>query len=230
MKKKRSSRLQTQLRLLVLFAVLAAFPAAAQERGFISYLEGEVTVRRQGDRLSAEIGTGLLAGDAVSTGPEALAILSLAGRGEVKLRESTEMSIDSLGTRMSVTLRSGGIFSRIRKLFGNEEYEVMTPSMVAGVRGTEFFVAYGRKIEDQYDVWLCVNEGAVEVALPAAGAAAVVEEGEGINILGGNRLTEPKFYPWTEKLNWNMEPENGKVRDTTDLDEAYADLLDQDYD
>jgi len=106
----------------------------------------------------------------------------------------------------------------------------MTPSMVAGVRGTEFFVAYGRKIEDEYDVWLCVNDGAVEVALPEVGSSAVVEEGEGINILGGNRLTEPEFYPWTEKLNWNMEPEKGDVRDTTDLDEAYADLLDQDYD
>lgn len=224
MKKKRP------LWFLLFFAVLALYAAGAAEKGLISYMEGEVTVRRQGGRISAEIGTELSAGDVVSTGPGALAILSLSDRGEVKLRESTEMSIDSLGTRTAVTLQRGGIFSRIRKLFGSEDYEVLTPSMVAGVRGTEFFVAYGRKIEDQYDVWLCVNEGAVEVALPAEEAAVVVEEGEGINILGGNRLTEPKFYPWTEKLNWNMEPESGEVRDTTDLDEAYADLLDQDYD
>ena len=224
MKKKRP------LWLLLFFAVLALYAAGAEENGFISYMEGEVTVSRQGGLIPAEIGTALSAGDAVSTGPDALAILSLAGRGEVKLRESTEMYIDSLGTRTAVTLQSGGIFSRIRKLFGSEEYEVMTPSMVAGVRGTEFFVAYGRKIEDEYDVWLCVNDGAVEVALPEVGSSAVVEEGEGINILGGNRLTEPKFYPWTEKLNWNMEPEKGDVQDTTDLDEAYADLLNQDYD
>ena len=57
-----------------------------------------------------------------------------------------------------------------------------------------------------------------------------VEEGEGINILAGLRATEPRFFPWTLKLNWNFDPDSGKIVDKTDLDAAYADLLDQDYD
>ena len=211
-----------------ILALIVSLTAAAED--IVSYLEGEVTIRRQGNPLSAEIGTELFAGDIVSTEAGALAILSIAGRGDVKLRESTDLAIDSLGSRTAVTLNRGGLFSRMRKLIGDEEYAVMTPSMVAGVRGTEFFVAYGRKIETEYDIWLCVNEGTVEVAIPEAGDSVMVEEGEGINIMGGNRLTDPKFYPWTSDLNWNMEPGRGDVRDDTDLDEAYADLLDQDYD
>ena len=98
------------------------------------------------------------------------------------------------------------------------------------MRGTEFFVAYGRTIEDEPDLWLCVNEGAVEVSVPSTGQSVVVEEGEGINILAGLRTTEPKFYPWTLELNWNFDAESGGVFDDTDLDGAYADLLNQDYD
>ena len=53
--------------------------------------------------------------------------------------------------------------------------------------------------------------------------------GKGINIVGGKTLTKPRFYPWTQKLNWNTEPDAGDVIDRTDLDQAYSDLLDQDY-
>ena len=211
-----------------LFAVLAALTVQA-ESGLIAYVEGEVTVRRGSERIDGEIGTGLTSGDVVSTSSGSVAILSLTERGKIKLRGSTVLSLDDIGNDTTVTLERGGIFSKIWKLAGRARYEVRTHSTVAGVRGTEFFVAYGRKIEKDFDVWLCVNEGAVEVSLPASDSAAVVEQGEGVNILGGNRITEPKFYPWTTELNWNMDPDEGDVRDDTDLDEAYTDLLDQDY-
>ena len=58
----------------------------------------------------------------------------------------------------------------------------------------------------------------------------IIREGEGINIIGGEKLTEPKRYRWTKQLNWNMNPEIGDVQDRTDLNQAYSDLLDQDYD
>ena len=101
---------------------------------------------------------------------------------------------------------------------------------MAAVRGTEFFVAFGRQVEAEPDVWLCVNEGAVEVALTDGGDPVLVNEGEGINILAGSRITDPKFYAWTEDLNWNTDPEAGDVTDATDLDGAYADLRNFDYD
>ena len=214
---------------VVLLSILLSAHAVAQETGNIAYAEGEVTVRRGNSRVAAEIGDALFEGDVVVTASGSLAILSLSGRGKVKLRGSTTLALESLGSRTRVKLQRGGVFSRVRKLAGRSGYEVLTPSAVAGVRGTEFFVAFGRRVEEESDVWLCVNEGIVEVRIPEQGEAVAVEEGEGINILGGDRITDPKFYPWTRELNWNMEPEEGDVRDDTNLDDAYTDLLDQDY-
>ncbi len=70
----------------------------------------------------------------------------------------------------------------------------------------------------------------MEVTVPQTGESTVVPKGEGVNILAGIRVTDPRFYEWTTELNWNFDPDSGEVIDETDLDQAYADLLDQDYD
>jgi hypothetical protein len=80
------------------------------------------------------------------------------------------------------------------------------------------------------DVWLCVNRGSVDVSIPQSGQTVLVNEGLGINIVAGSTITAPRRYPWTRRLNWNVDPGAGKVLDTTSLDQAYTDLLDQDYD
>ena len=70
----------------------------------------------------------------------------------------------------------------------------------------------------------------MEVAILETRDTLIVEQGKGINIVGGTDLTSPQRYPWTRKLNWNMDPGAGVVEDRTDLEQAYSDLLDQDYD
>ena len=76
---------------------------------------------------------------------------------------------------------------------------------------------------------LCVNEGSVEVEIPQTAQTLIVRQGEGINIVGGRKLTAPRRYAWTRRLNWNTDPARGEVEDRTDLDQSYSDLLDQDY-
>jgi len=210
----------------ILMLVLVGSAAA---ESFIDYTEGSVEVVRNGTAFDGEIGLELLRGDTVRTGSDGLAVLNLEDRGSLKLRENTVVVLSDLGREMSVELTRGGLFSKIRRLAGRG-YGVTAPNVVAAVRGTEFFVAYGRTIEESPDLWLCVNEGAVEVSLEDTGESVTVNEGEGINILSSNRITDPKFYPWTQNLNWNTDPSFGDVRDDTDLDGAYADLRAFDYD
>jgi hypothetical protein len=216
--------------------LLVATPVITQAfEGVIEYLDGEVVVERRGSEFDAEFGMAVTSGDAVRTGEDGVAIVRLNDRSQVKLRENTRIRIDSVSQEAAVTLDTGGLFARVaRQTVGAARiisgFEVRTPTAVAGVRGTEFFVAYGRTIEDAPDIWLCVNEGAVDVVVPSTGDSTLVEEGEGINILAGLRTTEPRFYPWTRELNWNFDAGSGDVVDKTDLDGAYADLLDQDYD
>jgi ferric-dicitrate binding protein FerR (iron transport regulator) len=64
-------------------------------------------------------------------------------------------------------------------------FEIRTETTVAGVRGTEFFMSYGRLIEENPDIWLCVNMGVVEVAVEGRDETVSVEAGEGITIPGG---------------------------------------------
>ncbi len=201
---------------------------AAALEGRVVYADGEVAVLRGARELAAEVGMPVSAGDSVRTGADGTAIVELAGQGELKLRENTTVALDSLGERSSVSLSAGGLFARVvRRMTGR--FLVRTQTAVAGVRGTEFFVAYGRKLDRNPDIWLCVNEGSVEVTVPDTGESVVVEEGKGINIVAGTRLTSPRPYAWTRSLNWNTDPASGTVVDRTDLDQAYSDLLDQDY-
>jgi ferric-dicitrate binding protein FerR (iron transport regulator) len=214
---------------LGLFIFLAAAEVGAAE-GDIVYTVGQVTVQRDADTLPAEIGMPVGEGDVVRTAADGVAVISLLSGAELKLRENTTLALDSVGqSSASVNLTAGSVFSRVnRRLISG--FSVRTDTAVMGVRGTEFFVAYGRKIDRYRDVWVCVNDGTVEVQIPGTEDTLLVEEGKGINIVGGTNLTSPQRYPWTRKLNWNMDPAAGEVADHTDLNQAYSDLLDQDYD
>jgi ferric-dicitrate binding protein FerR (iron transport regulator) len=214
---------------LALLAALAGAPGLGAASGQVVYAVGTVEVHRDGRTMEAEPGLEVGGGDVVQTGRDGTAILRLAGSVELKLREDTRLSLDSLDEAgIRVGLARGSLFSRVTaRLTGR--YSVRTDAAVAGVRGTEFFVAYGRRIDELPDVWLCVNEGSVEVEIPRTAQTVVVRQGEGINIIGGRKLTAPRRYAWTRRLNWNTDPAQGEVADRTDLDQAYSDLLDQDY-
>ena len=214
---------------LVLFWMVIAAAQAAAVDGDVVYSFGEVLVHRNTEVVPAEIGMPVGEGDVIETTGDAMAVISLVNGAEIKLRENTTLALDSLGRDVSVRLTSGSVFSRVNRHMVSG-FSVKTETAVMGVRGTEFFVAYGRKIDRYRDVWVCVNTGSVEVELLDTQDTLIVEQGKGINILGGTNLTSPQRYPWTRKLNWNMDPGAGTVEDRTDLEQAYSDLLDQDYD
>ncbi|MDA3939189.1 MAG: FecR family protein [Spirochaetia bacterium] len=211
----------------IIFLILIHTTIYAED-GTIAYFDGDVTVQRDGSIFDAEFGLPVFQGDIFETAKDSLLIIQLTNKGELKLKENTLLILEKVSTDTSIVLNKGSVFSRVNKIVRGS-FSIRTPSMVAGVRGTEFFVAYGRTIETEPDVWLCVNEGSVNVELSKTGESVLVKEGEGINILSGSKLTKPVFYPWTEELNWNNDPGKGSVRDVTNLDSAYEDLLDQDY-
>jgi hypothetical protein len=213
-------------------ALLFVFFAVAQSwglTGLFSYVDGEVALIRGGSEQEAEIGMAVQQGDVITTGPDSLAIIAIQDQADLKLRSETRLAMETLDQTVSARLETGGVFSRVAKSL-RRKYFIRTDAAVAGVRGTEFFVAYGRTIDDLPDVWLCVNEGSVRVNVEETGDQTTVRAGLGINIVGGRKLTKARRYPWTRRLNWNVDPSKGEVEDNTDLDQAYSDLLDQDYD
>jgi hypothetical protein len=228
MRKVQNTKREIMLLSVSLWLLIAAVQAVAVA-GDVVYTYGKVLVHRNPEVVPAEIGMPVGEGDVIETTADAMAVISLVDGVEIKLRENTTLALDTLGRNVSVRLTSGSVFSKVNRYLVSG-FSVKTETAVMGVRGTEFFVAYGRKIDRYRDVWVCVNAGSVEVAILKTRDTLIVEQGKGINIVGGTNLTSPQRYPWTRKLNWNMDPAAGTVEDRTDLEQAYSDLLDQDYD
>ena len=226
----RSTGRPTRFRTLVLVVFgLSILAGGLGATGAIVYADGEVIIHRGSRSFAADIGMDVEQGDSIETGADGFAIVDLIDGATVKLRENTSLALDTIGERTAVSLETGSLFSRVNRQLV-QGFTVNTATAVMGVRGTEFFIAFGRSIDEHPDLWVCVNTGSVDVTVPETEGSLVVEAGDGVNILGGVDLTTPQFYPWTTELNWNMNPSAGEVIDDTDLEQAYADLLDQDYD
>ena len=212
----------------VMMCVFSLAPAAFALDGHILYTEGTVTVTSSGNSHNAELGTRVSTGDAVSTSEDGLAIIDLSNATQIKLRENTTVVIVAIGKDAQISLSAGAVFTRILgKLAGSSS--IQAEGTIAGVRGTEFFIAYGPRVNNQRDIWLCVNEGIVDVSVPSTNQHELVPAGEGINVVGGAKLTAPRGYTWTRELNWNMDPASGNVQDHTNLDRVYSELRNHGY-
>ncbi|MDA3957044.1 FecR family protein [Oceanispirochaeta sp.] len=202
---------------LIFILTMSFVPFILSGESILEYLEGDVLVIRNGEELDGDFGMELDQGDVILTQKESLAILELEGGRVLKMRENSSLRLENLSRNTSLVLQKGSVFSRVDHII-NGKFEIRTESVVAGVRGTEFFVSFGKSVDDAADIWLCVNDGTVEVMIPETGDSILVNEGEGINILGGRALTAPEAYEWTKDLNWNTDPDAGNVKDETDLD------------
>ncbi len=225
---------------LLVFAVLFARPALAAdakapgpkaEGARLGAVTGDVTIQsKDGGRLGKK-GSAIAAGESVATGKGATAVIELPDGSRLKLRESGKLAVTLPGAKSpatEVSLSFGSVFAKVAKRF-DQQFSVRTPTAVAAVRGTEFFTAYGRAKGKARDLWVCVNEGSVELTTNKTKNGLLVPAGKGVLIKSGLDLTKPQAYDWTKSLNWNMDEDKGDVEDKTNLDGAYSDLLDQDY-
>jgi ferric-dicitrate binding protein FerR (iron transport regulator) len=219
-----------------LVVLLAAAPLRAAEpkapSARLVYASGDVTIQsKDGGRLGKS-GAALAEGESVATAAGSSAVIELPDGTRLKLRESSRLAVTLPGPKSGLTeafLSFGSAFAKVTKRLAGQEFHVRTPNAVAAVRGTEFFTAYGRAKGKSRDLWVCVNEGSVEIKTTKSKQELLVPAGKGVLIKGGVDLTKPQAYDWTKTLNWNMDSEKGDVEDKTNLDGAYSDLLDQDY-
>lgn len=205
--------------------IAGSSPAAEAKGARLVHAAGRVTVAGQ----AAAAGSALAEGQVVATAGGATAVIELADGSRLKLRESSRLSVSTPKPGVvEARLELGSVFAKVAKRV-ERSFRVRTPSAVAAVRGTEFFTAFGRGGAGAADVWVCVNEGAVELSTEKSADGVLVPAGQGVLIKAGVELTKPKAYDWTKRLNWNMDDAKGGVADGTSLDGAYSDLLDQDY-
>lgn len=219
---------------VLLLAAFSATATAAEPKAPGARLlraAGDVTIESKSGGRLGKSGAALAAGESVSTAKGATAVIELPDGSKLKLRESSKLAVTLPGPKKPETeafLSFGSVFAKVAKR-ADQQFSVRTPTAVAAVRGTEFFTAYGRAKGKSRDLWVCVNEGGVQLTTTKDKKGVLVPAGKGVLIKAGLDTTKPQAYDWTKTLNWNMDGEAGEIEDKTNLDAAYADLLDQDY-
>ncbi len=146
----------------VLFVACAGEAGAqAVKTGEIAFLDGEVTV----DGKEAQIGQAIRRGAAIQTGPASVCEITWGKENIIQIQEKTLAVVDVGSFTPGIRLQSGSVaavMNRVDAVSRQGTFRVKTPSAVAGVRGTVFFV----KVEDAANTYVCACYGAVGVTPP----------------------------------------------------------------
>ncbi|MBT3275933.1 MAG: hypothetical protein HN368_22485 [Spirochaetales bacterium] len=125
----------------------------------IEYFEGRVTVNGE----DAVIGQNVVPGSVVQVGEESMCELVFGKRSSVvNIFENTIVIIEMDAGKSKIDLRFGAlgaVFEKIQTIGEGGSFNVQTPTAVAGVRGTVFFI----QVEDLSNTYLCTCNGRIDL-------------------------------------------------------------------
>lgn len=194
------------LTLLLLLLIAAGGFISAQEDAVVVYIDGWVDIKNNsGSLVEAWEGDPVYVGESVITDPSGYAELEQGTNAAlIKISPDTVFTlgeIDEGGEKRTVLSTSlGSVAYKFNKTVGREPY-ISTPSMVAGVRGTEFTVFAGV----DGSTLVAVESGQVDVT--AEGETVELYPEEGVEVQAGETPGE-KFEVLRGKVDyssWNRE-------------------------
>jgi hypothetical protein len=140
------------------FTLLGRGAFAASSQGVITYLEGQVTI----DKVLAAIGDPVPEGSTIKTDKESQCLIVFRNRNIFHLAENTVFVFDPANRQTGSQLRQGSVGFVLKNLIasaGTPRFIIRTPTAVAGVRGTSFFI----KVEDANNTYVCLCNGALNL-------------------------------------------------------------------
>jgi len=127
--------------------------------GTIEFLEGDVRVNGR----PADFGLQVEDGDWIQTGPNASADVVFDRANVFRLGPNTVAQLNLDRSRQEVDLKFGSmaaVFDQVRTLSGRGTFDIRTPTSVAGVRGTSFFL----RVLDRETTYVCTCNGTLELS------------------------------------------------------------------
>lgn len=200
----------------------------------VSALSGKVEVLPK-DALNwqkAEIGIKLFEGDKIRTAEDGKAELTFKDGSFIRMKPNTTLGVLTVRQEVStevrhynLELRVGEIMAEVQKLKKGSSFEVQTPTAVAAVRGTTYYMRTGTKIVDG------VEKSFVEIFIDSddtilftntvSGESCVVTQGQGTIVYDDGTTEGPFDIPPEEQDAWKSgfdivyDDSNGDVDDTT---------------
>ena len=147
---------------------LESISAPGEDEGMIAFLSGQVSVKAGSSWDQAAIGDTVAANNRIRTGAASFCELLFGDHTVVRIEEKTILHLKTVTAsenkvKVDAGLDAGSILCKVKRLGPEGEFAVQTPSVVVGVRGTEFYV---RASEDG-SLEAAVREGSLRI-YPAA--------------------------------------------------------------
>ena len=167
--------------IIVIFLTIIAVTVFAQDADLV-FVDGWVDIKSAGDTFEAFPGDSLKAGDSVITGADSYAELEQKDLSSITVKPKSIFTIREIETdsgRQTVLATTvGSVSFKFGKLLGTEP-RIATPSMVAGIRGTELTVYAG----EDGSTLIAVNSGLVSVE--SEGSTVNLTKDEGVEVRPG---------------------------------------------
>jgi hypothetical protein len=170
----------------------------------VTFFSGDSKILRAGAETKPAQGMELTAEDEIVTGSNGRVEVLVRNSGLIKISNSSSVSISSLirneeESSTNVHINYGKVVTVVRKEKKNESYNVVTPTLVAGVRGTIFMTSVENPGAGSTGVACSQNdclvkvevvEGTVAVRHKESGKEVIVEKNSGIEVKGKNSLSQ----------------------------------------
>ena len=197
--------------LIISFLIIISITVFAQDADLV-FVDGWVDIKSAGDTFEAFPGDSLRAGDSVITGEDSYAELEQKDLSSITVKPDSIFTIREIetdrGKETVLATTVGSVSFKFGKLFGTEP-RVATPSMVAGIRGTELTVYAG----EDGSTLITVNSGLVSVE--SEGSTVDLAKDEGVEVRPGEAPGE-KFSLLGREMDfasWNKEKYESLIAD-----------------
>lgn len=181
----------------------------------ISVVLGRVEVLPKGARnwQEGESGTELNEGDKVRTAEEAKAELVFKDGSFIRMKPDTMLEVrtarqevSSETTQYNLELRVGEIMAEVQKLNKGSSFEVHTPTAVAAVRGTTFYMRRGSKVVDgveKYFVEIYLDsDDTIRFTNTVSGDSSIVTQAQGATVYDDGTIEGPFDIPPAAQDAW----------------------------
>lgn len=209
--------------LLTVLCVVLSTAAFAEEEELIALdakleiVSGQVKLTRVGSTKTDVISEPcqLYAGDLLETLIDSKATLTYEDGTNMRIKERTLVEVQP----MSIRVFKGKTWYKFTKR--GTEFRIETPSLVAGIRGTEFEVAVSSRKKSS----VSVVEGAVAVRGNAEGNALLTEGLAAYADAEGDLSKPVQFNAELKKAEWNDAEWKANPSDSTDINKLFLDYV-----
>ncbi len=176
----------------------------------IAFIKGEVVVLRDGSQNKPVLGDAILATDTIVTGTNGSVEILLGDDGVLKLSKNTSLQLSSALSehgqerKTEVNMQYGKLVTVLHKERKSDSFNVVTPTSIAGVRGTSFLTSVESPSSnkagvpcggDNCVVRYAVLDGAISVKKPNSDNEIILDKQKEATVGKDTKLSDKMIKP-----------------------------------